>query len=116
MKPLPRFIYGQGQENELGAGVIIINQEPPYVGQVILFNNVLTMQQQLRKTESVAYSVITGYCIAVIYRGILGKGNRISGIPSDIAHAQSVIDEMANWYYESRILPYLSRFKRYLVS
>jgi hypothetical protein len=113
MNQIPDYLYAQGEG--LGAGVIIMNQTPPFVGRVIQYEDYLTMQSILSKSEPIAFATVQGYSIAIIYGGILGKGHRIPAYQGALEEIQSILEQMAHYYLQTRILPHQSRFKRFLL-
>lgn len=110
MTPLPKIIYGQGEG--LGAGILIYNQPLPIVGRIIQYKSLLDMQENL---NALAYSVVPGYSIAILYAGILGRGNVLMGNKDALEQIQPVLDQLASWYLKEKILPHKSRFKRFQI-
>lgn len=101
--------------NELGAGVLILNRPPflPIAGKIVKYNDLFSMQTALANKPPIAYSVITGFSIAILYAGIIGKGNRLIGGANALTEAQGIMDEFAQWYLLNRIAVALPRYRRY---
>lgn len=115
MNKLPRIIYGQGEN--LGAGVLLLNEvgTPPVIGRIIQYESHLLMLSQLNSKSPIAFSTVQGYNIAIIYSGILGRGNVLQGNKDAISQVQRIMEEFAHWYLINKIEPHKPRFKRYLL-
>jgi hypothetical protein len=117
MIKLPRYLYANGKTEEgkdLGAGIIISTTEPLIYGRIILYDNYYAMSEQLNSKPPLAYAALPGYCIAIIFGGILGEGSRIKiSSEDDIKTIEAILNAMAAWYLKNKVIAHKGRFRRY---
>jgi hypothetical protein len=111
MNPLPRYLFCKNEE--LGAGLVILNEPLPLCARIIQYKDNITMLQALNSRPPIAFSVVPGYSVALIYAGVIGRGFKLIGGPQALAEVQSKVEEMTRWYFEEFVQRFPHKHKRF---
>ncbi len=68
----------------------------------------------LPNPEALVQATVPGYNLWIVHAGVL-RGNFVAIYPSHKEELQLVYDNMANWYYEERILKDWKKYEKYKI-
>ena len=113
---LPKFVFIVPNKNDLnmGAGFILHTREPFELGRVIKVQpSPFAEVEYKNQFKPLILSRIDGYSIFITYAGnLFGYKVRVNGADWE-AELQKIYDQMAQYFYEEKILNNPGYYKRY---
>jgi len=106
---LPKFMFVESPELT-GSSFILSTAEPVILTKVIKFNSIEDMQNFKDRTIE-SFKFIDGYRIAVQYYANIPTGTQNKATES----TNNVLNDIASFYFKTRVEPKLSFYKRYAV-
>ncbi len=102
MKPLSLFYFAQSPD-DTGTDTVIIQTAPPhYVGRIIFYKSLAQMTTAINNASHLAYAVVPGYNIAVVYAGTI-KGTRLEISPNTLTEMDAAMKSMAGFFLGFKI-------------
>lgn len=96
---LPPYIYIVPQAGLEGAGLIESTMPPYCLGKVVKFRKELDYITFLKR-HNMPVGKVKGYRVCILYAGTI---NDMSEGIGDFKLMQTLLDDMAEWYYDNRI-------------
>lgn len=107
---LPKFLFVESPELP-GAGFILTSQPPCYIAKVYKFNKPEELEMFRMKSNQL-FSLVPGYMILVQYFTTFGNETSTALDQDDV---KVCLNQMTNFYLESKVLPNKTYYKRNLL-
>lgn len=114
---IPEFVYIETEKNGTPLQYVLHTLPPFYLGQVVRFSTLHSLQQWADDKARKEGHSIAGkpyeYNILIIYAGNLGQA-----VPLPITQAEAdalarIFRRMADFYLHHKILPHASKYRKY---
>lgn len=114
LNKLPDFLYCTNSTELPESPLILHTGDPRILGKIVYYDSFEEMAYALANEMTITYAIVPGYNIAVVFVGVL-KDNKLPAIGGELFKlVENIVTRMADFFYDQRINPFPSGYKKYL--